>query len=37
MKKGPGYCSDEYKSTITVSDKSVDAGIQTFKRPSKKK
>ena len=35
--KGAGYCSDEYKATVTISDKSVDAGTQTFKRPAKKK
>ena len=35
--KGAGYCSDEYKTTVTVSDKSVDAGTQAFKRPAKKK
>ena len=37
MKKGAGYCSDEYKTSITVSEKSVDAGTQIFKRPAKKK
>ena len=35
--KGAGYCSDEYKTTITIADKSVDAGTQIFKRPAKKK
>ena len=37
MKNGDGYCSDNYKQTITVSDVSVTAGTQTFKRPPKKK
>ena len=37
MKKGAGYCSDEYKTTVTIADKSVDAGTQIFKRPTKKK
>ena len=37
MKKGAGYCSDEYKTTITVADKSVDAGTKIFKKPAKKK
>ena len=35
--KGAGYCSDEYKTTVTVADKSLDAGTHTFKRPAKKK
>ena len=35
--KGSGYCSDEYKTTVTISDKSVDAGTKIFKRPAKKK
>ena len=35
--KGSGYCSDEYKTTVTIADKSVDAGTQIFKRPKKKK
>ncbi len=35
--KGTGYCSDEYKTTVTITDQSVDVGTQTFKRPAKKK
>ena len=37
MKNGDGYCSENYKQTITVSDASVTAGTKTFKRPPKKK
>ncbi len=36
MKK-EGYCGDNFKQTVTVADKSVDAGTMTFKRPAKKK
>tara|TARA_Y100001970_G_C13954038_1_gene709724 strand:+ start:74 stop:814 length:741 start_codon:yes stop_codon:yes gene_type:complete len=35
--KGTGYCADEYKTTVTITDQSVDVGTQTFKRPTKKK
>ena len=36
MKAG-GYCSDNYKQTITIADESVDSGTKIFKKPSKKK
>ena len=35
--KGSGYCSDEYKTSVTIADKAVDAGTKIFKRPAKKK
>ena len=35
--KNTGYCGDDYKQTISIADKSVDAGTKTFKRPPKKK
>ena len=35
--KSFGYCSDDYKQSIAITDKSVDAGTKTFKRPPKKK
>ena len=35
--KGDGYCSGEYKTSVTITDKSIDAGTQIFKRPAKKK
>ncbi len=37
MKKGSGYCSDDFKQIVTVADKSVDAGTKAFKKPAKKK
>ena len=37
MKKGSGYCSDDFKQTVTVADKSIDAGTKSFKKPAKKK
>ena len=35
--KSNGYCTDNYKQSITISDKLVDAGTKSFKRPPKKK
>ena len=36
MKK-TGYCGDDYKQKITISNQAIDAGTKTFKRPPKKK
>lgn len=35
--KSSGYCSEDYKVTISLADQSVDAGTKSFKRPPKKK
>ena len=35
--KAEGYCGESYKQSITITDKTVDAGTKIFKKPSKKK
>ena len=36
MKK-TGYCSDDYKQKVAISNQAIDAGTKIFKRPPKPK